>query len=987
VRASRLPAERTPLWIAVLEMLMTRLPVALLPLFLLCALHEIARADEPPSKPILRIETGMHTAPIRRISTDAAGRWMATASDDKTIRIWEVQSGQLIQTLRVPAGPGDEGRMYAVAVAPSGSIVAAAGWTSRQGATESIYLFDRVSGQMNSRVAGLPNIVNSLAFSADGTRLAAILGGRNGVQVYRISDGSLLWQDTKYEGDGFGVAFDRRGRLATTCLDGYIRLYDAAGNLLLKRKPLEGGQLLGVAWSPDGQKLATGLYDDPRVFVLSGETLDTLFEPDTHDIRGAFQDLHEVAWSSDGRTLVAGGKYSDDNGAQCIRRWDEAGRGAFSDTPAATSTIMDIQPLPDGALLFGAADPAWGILNAEGKRTRFVGSHIVDFRTGRSSFRISRDGLTIQFGYLLFGKEPARFSVVRRALDPAQVSEAAITPDTSRLAAPRVQASGLAVTDWENARTPKVNGIPVKLGVFETSRSLAISPDADRFLLGTEGYLHCFDKSGKELWYATAPGIAWSVNVSGDGRFGVAAFGDGTIRWYDMQSGAELLALFPHADRKRWVAWTPSGYFDCSPGAEDLIGWHINRERNQAADFFPASRFRDDFYRPDIIAQVLATSDEQQAIRAANQASGIKSHEVSIAQKLPPVVRIVAPTETIDFSEARLPIKFAVRSPGGEQITGLKILVDGRPVATRSLTSLDPATTQEREATTEVTLPERDCELSLVALSKNGASVPRGVRMAWKGQSIAALKPALYILAVGVSKYMDPSLRLSYSAKDAADFAAAMIAQKGGLYRDVTVRSLADSEATKDAVLDGLEWIQKQTTSRDVAMVFLSGHGITDPNGYYYYLPYNFDRERMKSTGVPFTEFTNTMGALAGKAIFFVDSCDSGNAGGRRTRGDSIDLTRIINELVSVENGTVVFAASTGKESALEDPAWGNGAFTKALLEGLGGKADYRKTGRITITLLDAYIAERVKELTGGRQHPTTTKPPSVPDFPVAISK
>ncbi len=55
------------------------------------------------------------------------------------------------------------------------------------------------------------------------------------------------------------------------------------------------------------------------------------------------------------------------------------------------------------------------------------------------------------------------------------------------------------------------------------------------------------------------------------------------------------------------------------------------------------------------------------------------------------------------------------------------------------------------------------------------------------------------------------------------------------------------------------------------------------------------------------------------------------------------------------------------------------------MLEGLGGKADYRKTGRVTITLLDAYIAERVKELTGGAQHPTTTKPPSVPDFPLAI--
>ncbi|MEJ0032444.1 MAG: hypothetical protein WDO15_19765 [Bacteroidota bacterium] len=41
------------------------------------------------------------------------------------------------------------------------------------------------------------------------------------------------------------------------------------------------------------------------------------------------------------------------------------------------------------------------------------------------------------------------------------------------------------------------------------------------------------------------------------------------------------------------------------------------------------------------------------------------------------------------------------------------------------------------------------------------------------------------------------------------------------------------------------------------------------------------------------------------------------------------------------ENGVVIMAASTGKESSLESPEWGHGAFTLALLEGLGeGKAD-----------------------------------------------
>jgi len=79
--------------------------------------------------------------------------------------------------------------------------------------------------------------------------------------------------------------------------------------------------------------------------------------------------------------------------------------------------------------------------------------------------------------------------------------------------------------------------------------------------------------------------------------------------------------LLPHADKKRWVLWTPSGYYDASPGAEELIGWHVNNGSDQAADFFPISRFRTAYYRPDVVAKVLETLDEPEAIKLANKES------------------------------------------------------------------------------------------------------------------------------------------------------------------------------------------------------------------------------------------------------------------------------------------------------------------------------------------------------------------------------
>ena len=83
----------------------------------------------------------------------------------------------------------------------------------------------------------------------------------------------------------------------------------------------------------------------------------------------------------------------------------------------------------------------------------------------------------------------------------------------------------------------------------------------------------------------------------------------------------------------------------------------------------------------------------------------------------------------------------------------------------------------------------------------------------------------------------------------------------------------------------------------------------------------------------------------------------------------------------------MVFASSTGNQYSLENSVWGNGAFTKALVEGLSGKADYAGKGTISINMLDLYLSERMKELTGGKQMPTTTKPNTVPDFPVAMKR
>jgi uncharacterized caspase-like protein len=241
------------------------------------------------------------------------------------------------------------------------------------------------------------------------------------------------------------------------------------------------------------------------------------------------------------------------------------------------------------------------------------------------------------------------------------------------------------------------------------------------------------------------------------------------------------------------------------------------------------------------------------------------------------------------------------------------------------------------------------------------------------------------VLAVGVSTYQDADLRLDLAAKDALDFGSAWNEQKGRLYSGVEVRTLTDAGATKGNILDGLEWLQRQATAKDIAVLFFAGHGINDPTGTFYFLPVDADMEKLKRTGISQSDITSTVAGIAGKVLVFMDACHSGNLMGKLKRRGVVVVSAMVNELASAENGAVVFSSATGRQYSLENREWGNGAFTKGVVEGIRGKADYTATGRITLNMLDLYVSERVKELTEGKQTPTTVKPPNVPDFPLAL--
>jgi uncharacterized caspase-like protein len=698
------------------------------------------------------------------------------------------------------------------------------------------------------------------------------------------------------------------------------------------------------------------------VDVVNGETLGAMFAPST---TGYSRLLSRVAWSMDGNILYAGGTAD----RRSVFAWKNGGRGSLQVFPAASDTVVDIRELSGGRIVVGSMQPSLSLFDRKGSVLWQRDAPGVDFRYEIGTLKVSSDGKQVLFQFdSADDKSLAAFDISKRALDlsPARRPE---------LIAPRVE--GLPITNWLDSKEPKIQGKLLEIDIGEISRSLAITRDARSFWLGSDWNLRHFDATGALIRRITGITTVWAVNLAADDRLVVAAHYDGTIRWYRSEDGAELLAFYPHSDRKRWVAWTPLGHYAASPGGEDLIQWQINRGLDQEPATYSASRFRDQFYRPDVIESVLDTLDPKKALEAADDEAGRKRTLIkSIAETTPPRVAIIDPADATFAQRSELVVAYTIEDRPGTLIRRVRLMLDGIVVAEEKNRTL--STDGRLAGEFKVPLRGEQSLITLLAENEHGSSDPSSVRIR-RHPTTDDHKPTLYVLAVGVGTFKNHEhLKLNFAAADAVGFVERVRRQEHGLYQRVEVHTLVNEEATGEAILKELEWLERNMSARDVAAVFFSSHGANDANRELYLLPYDVnikDDITLRRTGIHYGELRATLIRLAdrGKTLLFLDACHSGNvlAG---TKAGPPDLDKVAADLASAENGVVVFSSSTGKQFSIEHPALGHGAFTAALLEAFDGKSD-RPPPWLHVSDLNIWLSARVKELTKGAQTPMTSIP------------
>lgn len=937
-------------------------------------------------EPILVIDSGGHMGMIWDLMFTQDGKYLVSVSWDKTIRVWEVATGETVRVLRGQIGDGLDGIIHTAALSPDDRLLAVGGrFTGTEEEKAAIRLIDFMTGEITVVFKGHGDMINDLAFSPDGNRL--ISGSRDKTaRIWDVQSGKtlhVLKGHTEFIGT---VAFSPDGKRAVTgSWDNTLKIWNVKSGTLLTTLTGHEAIVTTAAFTPDGNYLLSSSQDKTirlwdikrgkflKVLTKQKSEVDSLsISPDGTKVIAGCVDATVVVSIPSGEQITTFMKNSKDASAIAI-----SPDGNIAATAGGANEKIYLCDLHTGQIkqtLMGKGNQIWNIGFAKDGRTIAWGKtpdepleQAFQLRGEDGTFNLALGSeLQHDSGYLQEIKSVGPWSL-------------------------RMKNDDKTLQILKNGRVVRESRPP----------SFTLTPDGKTIIFGgwPGGIISENLQTGERIHdFVGHVSFVWGVSVSPDNRFLISGSADQTVKLWEIATGKLLLSIF-HGSDDEWVAWIPEGYYTCSVNGDRYIGWHINQGHNKAALYYPASKFAKQFYAPDVVTAYLETGgDLEEAIRLANERKlkreAIEKTSISdILKLMPPVVFFQEPDERdVTITENQIRIKAVAKAVNQEPITDIWVLVNGKRTRTLVIEGTDqeqPAqkTLEGLRASIEqtVSLSQAENKISVIAANQHTQSEPETIMVRWEQadkQPIEEIyKPNLYLLAIGVSEYQDSAYNLDVAHKDAEAIASVFAGQRGKLYQTVDIRLLINQDATQDNILDGLDWILRESTQKDLSLLFVSGHGLKDERGNYYFLPYDGDPENIRRTGVLWFNFQDVLTGLPSKVVFMADTCHSGSITGKR-RGVT-DLTDALRELVHAENGVVVMTASTGKEFSVEKPEWGHGAFTKAVVEGLEGQANYNNDNTIDIKELDLFITNRVKELTEGYQHPTTEIPKTMPNFPV----
>jgi uncharacterized caspase-like protein len=451
-----------------------------------------------------------------------------------------------------------------------------------------------------------------------------------------------------------------------------------------------------------------------------------------------------------------------------------------------------------------------------------------------------------------------------------------------------------------------------------------------------------------------------------------------------------------------WAFSTPDGTFEASRSGGWLLGVRAEGRGHRIEQIALGKN------RPDRILEALGVAPPEyvryfrERFLKKIEKAGLRESDVEADIAKAPRVRIASLTTASPESRSAK-LDFEMDAEAGTTVASYRILVNGVETLSRKGTWEAGKT---HRATETIELSAGKSSVSVAAINNAGIESLR----AMTGHSTPSSQGKLYFLGIGVSRYRDTRLDLSYPAKDATDLATTL-KRPQLLLGERRVKLLTDVEATGSAVRASASFFADATVD-DTAIIFVAGHGAHTLDGSYRFVAHDTDPKRLSETGVPFEELEKLFASTkARKRLMLLDTCESGvredtqakatppsGARARTTRALMLEddkdattagattttttatttTTRALRPVLTNRNrfsltdyhrqlGAVIFSASRGDELSYEFDALQHGAFTAGVIEALNQDV-------FTISS-SARLQKRVQDFvvnkTQGQQHPT----------------